>query len=663
MLQHLIILQSINPRGYASLNGNVTISGNLSVSSGTLDIANLTANRSPAGGTFTLSAGTTLRLSGSNNFPANYSSYLLNSASTVEYYGAGTQTISALTYGNLTLTNGGANAKSLSGATVCASELLINSGATLSGGALTLNVQGNWTNNGSFNAGAGTVTLSGSSKSLTGTTTFNNLTVTGSCTASSDITVNALMNISGGTYAAGSTTTTFSGNFSNTGSFTSSGTVTFSGTSAQIITLNVGFTTTGTTNFNGTVAPSFNSTTSPTFAILNINNSGGVSPTRAWNITGAFTVANGATFNGGSATHTFSGSFTNNGTVTSADGTLRFTPTSPVTITLRGTTFSSTGTGTVEFGGSGLITVSGTPTTLTNILISNTNVSGVTPATAWTLGGNLTINNGSVFNGGSALSHSITGDIQNNGTLNGGTSTITMNGAGRFISGTGTTTFNNLFISGSITANSNYNFTGNFTDNGTYLEGGGLTVTSTGSSGSIIEGTTSPISFETLVINKTSATTTLFADLGTLTALTIQSGTLDASTYTITEDAGNGTLTMAAGTTVQIGGNSDVPVFTDYNLNIASTIEFNGTGAQTIPVFNYSNLKISGVRTGNVTLDNSGTIGIAGMFTATATFTSGGYVIAGSTVDYNGTGTQTIGSHLIITILPSAIMVVNRLHL
>jgi hypothetical protein len=628
--------------GTASLSGNVTVNGDLSVSNGAFDVSSFTANRGSAGGTFTLSAGTTLRLSGSNNFPVNYSTSSLNTASTVEFYGASAQTINALTYGNLTLTNGGSNAKSLSGSTIC-NSILINSGATLAAGSQSLNVQGGWTNSGSFSSGTGTATLSGSSKSLAGTTTFNNLTVTGSYTASNDITVNAAMNVFGGTYAAGSTTTTFSGDFSNTGSFTSSGIVNFSGTTAQTIALNSGFSTTGTTNFNGTVAPIFNSTSSPNFAILNINNSAGVSPSRAWNISGAFTVAAGAAFYGGNATHTFSGSFTNNGTVTSVDGTLRFTPASPVTITLNGTTFSSTGLGTIEFGGAGFITISGAPTTLTNVLISNTNGSGITPATAWWLNGDLTIDNGSVFNCGSALSYTIDGDINNNGILNGGTSTITLDGTLDVIGGSGTTSFNNLIITGSITANSNYNFTGNFTVNGTYSESGGIIATSLGSSASNIGGTSTPISFENLVINKTSATTTLSAGLSDLTFLTLQSGTLDAGTDTITENTGVGTMTMEAGTTLKIGGNAGVPSFTSYTLDPASTIEYNGSGAQTIPGFDYSNLTISGVHNGSITLDNSDTIRIAGAFTTTATFTSGGYINTGSTVDYNGNA-QTIGA-------------------
>jgi hypothetical protein len=74
-----------------------------------------------------------------------------------------------------------------------------------------------------------------------------------------------------------------------------------------------------------------------------------------------------------------------------------------------------------------------------------------------------------------------------------------------------------------------------------------------------------------------------------------------------------------------------------------NTMNFNGTGSQTIPAFNYNNLTISGARTVNsVTFDNTGTIGVAGIFNPSATFTSGGWITAGSTIDFNGTGNQTI---------------------
>ncbi|MES2734393.1 MAG: T9SS type A sorting domain-containing protein [Bacteroidota bacterium] len=69
-----------------------------------------------------------------------------------------------------------------------------------------------------------------------------------------------------------------------------------------------------------------------------------------------------------------------------------------------------------------------------------------------------------------------------------------------------------------------------------------------------------------------------------------------------------------------------------------STLVYNGTGAQTISVFNYDNLIISGSTGRAITLP-SGTIGIANSFTTNSqVFT----VTAGNTFNYYGAGNQTI---------------------
>jgi hypothetical protein len=69
-----------------------------------------------------------------------------------------------------------------------------------------------------------------------------------------------------------------------------------------------------------------------------------------------------------------------------------------------------------------------------------------------------------------------------------------------------------------------------------------------------------------------------------------------------------------------------------------STVDFNGAGAQTIPAFGYNNLTSSNA--GARTLASSGTVGVAGTFTPGAN----AYTITGSTVDYNGTGAQSLPS-------------------
>src|SRR4029079_2013458 len=76
------------------------------------------------------------------------------------------------------------------------------------------------------------------------------------------------------------------------------------------------------------------------------------------------------------------------------------------------------------------------------------------------------------------------------------------------------------------------------------------------------------------------------------------------------------------------------PVSDSYTVT-GSTVDFNGSGAETIPAFNYNNLTSSS--TGARTL--SGTIGVAGAFTPGA---SNSYTTTGSTVNFNGSSAQTI---------------------
>lgn len=73
----------------------------------------------------------------------------------------------------------------------------------------------------------------------------------------------------------------------------------------------------------------------------------------------------------------------------------------------------------------------------------------------------------------------------------------------------------------------------------------------------------------------------------------------------------------------------------------ASTITFDNTTAQTVPTFSYGNLTLAGARGAN-NLTLSGTVGVSGVFTPSASFTSGNYVTSGSTVDYNSTAAQVI---------------------
>ena len=100
--------------------------------------------------------------------------------------------------------------------------LTINSGATLTVSNYNLTLGGNFTNNGTFTAGTGTVILNGTSTQTfggTSSTTFYNLTIN----------TGATLSVGSSNYAL-----TLGGDFTNNGTFTAgTGTVTLNGTSTQ----------------------------------------------------------------------------------------------------------------------------------------------------------------------------------------------------------------------------------------------------------------------------------------------------------------------------------------------------------------------------------------------------------------------------------------------
>lgn len=412
----------------AILVGNIILNGNLTVTSGTLNIQSFTANRSVLGGTATLANNGTIII-GANNPPQNFASYSIADASTVIFNGTGPQTLQlpGISLGNLIFRNAGI--KTLASSNTVNGDLTIESGATLQGGANTITLNGHWLNSGTFVPETSTVLCAGSAKNITGNTTFNRMTVTGSYTILNNVTFNSLLNItsSGSLTGGGAIQTTLHGDLINSGVLNATGTTTFSGTVLQTLSLiNAVQTVATTVNFNGTVSPVLNSTSTPQYGYLNINNTGGVNPSVDWDIAFALTVGNGASFNTGSTTQTIFGSVTNNGTISSA-GTLRFLANIPATINL-GTNFTSSGL--VIFGGTEAMSVAGGATlSFTNVTVSNTHATGITPSSNWNVGRDFILGNSSTFHAGSRA-YSVGRNLIASGTLNSGASTFTFNGGG-----------------------------------------------------------------------------------------------------------------------------------------------------------------------------------------------------------------------------------------
>jgi len=261
-LRNLTIASS----GTITLNSNITINGDFTISGGTF----------AAGNRLIIMRGTTWSASGSA-FSAG--------TSTVTFSGAGTTLSGSTTFNNLTVTGAGV--------------LTLSSGITSIGAALL--------NNGTINAGTGTVDFTGTT-TITGSNpaSFYDVTVTGTLTAPS-----GSFNVAGdftnnGTFAHNNGSIVFNGTSSILGSATTSlYNVTISGSlTAPSTTLNIAgnWATSGTfTNnggkvvLNGTVALQ---TITGTINIndIDISNSTGVSNNAAMNLSGVMTLVGSGAF-------------------------------------------------------------------------------------------------------------------------------------------------------------------------------------------------------------------------------------------------------------------------------------------------------------------------------------------------------------------------------
>ena len=234
---------------------------------------------------------------------------------------------------------------------------------------------------------------------------------------------------------------------------------------------------------------------------------------------------------------------------------------------------------------------SGVPTSTTDVVIpSGTPFQPTIGAAA--VCNNITINTGATLTITGSNTLTVGGNWTNNGAFTPGTSTVTFNGTtAQAIGGTTATSFSGITVSNtiaSLTANTNFSATGMLTVN----------------SGSVL----SPA--PAVIVSGTG---------GTLTG----SGTVEVTRITATPDF-NSQYTIATKTLTNL------------------TVDYTGAGNQTVNALNYGNLTIStnGVRT--VTLANTGTIGIAGIFTPSQTNIT--YTVTGSTVNFNGAGAQTINA-------------------
>ena len=272
-------------------------------------------------------------------------------------------------------------------------------------------------------------------------------------------------------------------------------------------------------------------------------------------------------------------------------------------VTIQGN-LSTTGSGSFNFGAND-VTISGTVASnnvtgfTTTGSVSFTKTSGTTTLTGNISTDSLTMNgNGGTLNLGSSLTHSVTYITMTRGTLNGGSSLLNVSGSWSgtgaiFSGGAGTVGYvsssaqsisvtptyynltiagasiktipssplnisNNLVLSSGSTLNAttttNINIGGNWTNNGGTFTNTNTTVIFNGSAAQTIGGSQST-TFNSLTINNTNGNVALGIATSLNKLLTLTSGKLDATNYSLTLNSGASAVAGASASNYIITGN------------------------------------------------------------------------------------------------------------
>jgi hypothetical protein len=374
--------------------------------------------------------------------------------------GSGTVTFN----GTSTVTNNG---------TMNLNAVSIGAGFTMTAPSSTMGIAGNFTSTGTFNNGGGTILFNGTTD-LSAAEIYNNVTVSGTVTSVGNFgqTISGSL-INNGSFNIGTGVLTWSGSgtLSGTGSatasdvnvtgtsctYTSSGNLTLSDDILGTGIFDSSSPTAGTVIFTGT-ASAISGTGAKTFR--NISVTGTLTPAVTYTLANAGgidvtgTLVSGGTIVFAGTTQTITGtspSIAFNDVTTNIGSTLTISP----NITINGNLVGNgniVANGTITFVG---LTMSGTGTkNFTNVIVGT---GTLTPSANYSISGNLTVN----------------------GTLAAGNATTTFNGNSA-ISGAGSTNFNFLTITGTLTSSTGtISILRNFTNNGTFNHNNGTVSFST----------------------------------------------------------------------------------------------------------------------------------------------------------------------------------------